>query len=169
MSTNIKFIIGSEQDINTLLFISKAIAREKYADIVAKDRLEAYIHENFNENVLYGEINDMSNQFLVVYADGEPAGYARITSKGRRPEIFYGKPMANITAFGILKKITDGDTKKHLFEKCLSACCRQQTIWISDYSGNADTEFFESYGFSKNEAITCSHELALKPVYLVKV
>jgi len=43
--------------------------------------LKNYIAENFSEKNLLVEGNSMSNQWLVVYADDEPAGYARITSK----------------------------------------------------------------------------------------
>jgi len=163
-----KFAIGSDQDINTLLFIGVASAKEKYADKVPVDQLEAYLQSNFNDKVLHDEVNDMSNQYLVVYSDDEPAGYARITSKGKRPEIFSKKTVIRIADFGILKKFTDVQIKKDLFEKCLSVCNKQQIVWISEYNGNPDLEFFESYGFRKNTTIDGSNELSLTPVYLVK-
>ena len=83
-----KFTIGSEQGINTMMCIGTSAAREKYTGKVPQDQLEVFIANNFNDEVLHIEMNSMSNQFLVVYADEEPAGYARVTSKGLRPEVF---------------------------------------------------------------------------------
>jgi hypothetical protein len=163
-----KFTIGTEHGINTVLSIGAATAREKYAGKVPGNQLETFIQSNFNDEVLHVEMNSMSNQYLVVYADEEPAGYARITSKGQRPEIFDKKTVARIADFDVLKKFNDIQIKKNLFEKCLSVCSMQQIIWISEYEGNPDLEFFESYGFKKNTEITGSQELALTPVYLVK-
>jgi hypothetical protein len=163
-----KFAVGTEHDIKTLLFIAAATAREKYGEKVREDRLEAYIQDNFNYTALPGEISSMSNQFLVVYSDGEPAGYARVTSKGPRPRLFDGKTVARIADFGILKKFDTVQVKKDLFEKCLAACGTRQIIWIGEYDGNPDLEFFESYGFKKDTKLTDLHEFGLAPVYLIK-
>lgn len=163
-----KFAIGTEQGIKTILDIGAATAREKYAGKVPADQLETFIKDNFNRTVLNVEMNTMSNQFLVVYADGQPAGYARITSKGPRPEIFDKKSILRIADFDVLKKFSDTAIKKSLFEKCLSVCRMQQIIWIAEYDGNPDLTFFESYGFKRNTTITGSYELGLTPVYLVK-
>jgi len=163
-----KFTIGTEQGINTVLSIGAATAMEKYTGKVPEDQLTAYIQNNFNAEVLHIEMNSMSNQFLVVYADGEPAGYARITSKGKRPQIFDKKTVMRIADFGVLHKFDDVQIKKNLFEKCVAVCNMQQVIWMSECSEHADLALFESYGFKKNTEIKDAHELALTPVYLVK-
>jgi len=163
-----KFAIGTEQGINTLLFIGAATAREKCKGKVPEDKLEEYIERHFNSDVLRVELNSMSNQYVIVYCDGEPAGYARITSKGKRPEIFEGKTVARIADFFVLDRFANLEVKKSLFEKCLSLCSMQQIIWISEYRGHPDLHFFASYGFSKNAEIAGPQELGLAPVYLVK-
>jgi hypothetical protein len=135
---------------------------------VPGDQLEEYIQNNFNDDVLRVEMNSMSNQYLVVYVDGEPAGYARVTSKGKRPEIFEGQTLARIADFFVLNKYADWQVKKRLFEKCLSVCSMQQIIWISEFDSNPDLEFFGDYGFTKNTEILRELEFGLNPVHLVK-
>jgi len=170
MKTNIitKFTIGTEQGINSLLFLSVAIAREKFAGKIPDQELEDYINKNFNKDTLMIELNSMSNQYLIVYADDEPAGYARVTSKGARPEIFSNQTLARVADFGVLTKYNDPLFSKSLFEKCLSISSMPQVIWISEYRNNPYLTFFESYGFSKNTEINDTHELNLIPVNLVK-
>jgi hypothetical protein len=163
-----KFTIGTEQGVNALLFLTAAIAREKFTGKVPDQELEDYIHVNFNRDALMIELNSMSNQYLIVYADDEPAGYAKITSKGSRPEFFEGKTLVRIADFGVLAKYHDPLISKSLFEKCLSISTMQQVIWISEFENNPYLEFFEGYGFKRNSAIAAEQQLPLPSVYLVK-
>jgi hypothetical protein len=170
MATKIitKFTIGTEQGIKNLLFITSATAREKFVGKVPDRELEDYISMNFNKDALMIELNSMSNQYLMVYADDEPAGYARVTSKGARPELFDGKTLARIADFGVLAEYNDPLITKSLFEKCLSISTSQQIVWISEYETNPYLNFFESYGFKRNDDIIAPQELPLSPVYLIK-
>lgn len=163
-----RFAIGTEQGMNTLLFIGAATAKEKYAGKVPENILEEYIRSNFNPELLRVEMNNMSNQYVVAYANGEVAGYARITSKGKRPEIFEKETVARIADFFVLNRFEDVAIKKLLFEKCLLLCNMQQVIWISEYEGHPDLDLFESYGFRINIQINGRQELGLAPIYLVK-
>jgi predicted GNAT family N-acyltransferase len=162
------FCIGTDECKKTLSFISAATAREKYTGKVPPAQLKDYIQKKFSTGALHVDMNSLSNQFLVVYADGEVAGYARVTSKGSRPEIFNGKSIMRIADFAVLKKFEDVQVKKSLFEKCLSVCNLQQIVWISEYDQNPDLEFFASYGFVKNSAVTGVNEVGLPLVYMVK-
>lgn len=170
MATKIitKFTIGTEQGINGLLFLTAAIAREKFTGKVSDRELEDYINVNFNEDALLKELNSMSNQYLIVYADDEPAGYARVTTKGERPGFFDGKTLTRIADFGVLAKYNDPLIKKALFEKCLSISAMQQVIWINEFENNPYLDFFEGYGFKRNTGFTAPRELPLSPVYLVR-
>ena len=170
MATTIvtKFTIGTDDGINALLFLTSATAREKYRGKVPDQELEDYISEKFNKEVLMMELNSLSNQYLIVYADDEPAGYARVTSKGARPDFFGGKTLIRIADFGVLAKYDDPLVIKSLFDKCISITNMQQMVWISEWENSPYLDFFESYGFKKNTKITASYPLSLPAVYLVK-
>jgi hypothetical protein len=170
MTTKIitKFTIGNQQGINDLLFIATATAREKFAGKVPHQKLEDYISANFSKETLGIELNSMSNQYLIVYADDEPAGYAKVTSKGTHPRFFEDKTLGRIADFGVLAKHHEPLIRKSLFEKCVSISTMLQIIWISEYENSHYLDFFEGYGFKRNVDISVSTELPLPPVYLVK-
>jgi hypothetical protein len=163
-----KFTIGNEQGVNALLFLSAATARAQFAGSIPEQELEDYINRNFNKDALMIELNSMSNQYLVVYVDDVPVGYARVTSKGARPKLFDNKTLSRIADFGILAKYRDPLIRISLFEKCLSISAMQQVILISEYEYNPYLTFFESYGFKRNVDIAIPKELPLAAVYLIK-
>jgi predicted mannosyl-3-phosphoglycerate phosphatase (HAD superfamily) len=170
MATKIitKFTIGTEEGSNDLHFITAATAREKFSGKVSDQELENYIELNFNKDKLREELNNLSNQYLIVYVDDEAAGYAKVTSKGVKPEIFGSKTAIRIADFGVLNRFNDAVVIKSLFEKSLSISSMQQMIWISEFENSPYLNFFESYGFNKNANITIPNDLPLQPVYLVK-
>jgi hypothetical protein len=114
------------------------------------------------------EVNSMSNQWLVVYVDDKPAGFARITSKGERPKAIAQKRIIRIADFGIVKAYTEPAIRQSLFDKCLSICKSYEVIWINEYSENPLINFFESEGFTKQEEGIELDELPLKYVCLIK-
>jgi len=170
MATKIitKFTIGTEEGINNLFLISREIAKERFIGKISDQELETYVNINFNKDTLMAELNSMSNQYLIVYADDEAAGYAKVSSKGIRPSIFNGKTLARVSDFGVLAKYEDPLIRKSLFEKCLSISTMQQVIWISAFEDSTDVDLFESYGFKKEINITLPQELSLSPAYFVK-
>jgi len=167
-SIRTNFCIGTEQDRKTMSFISKATAREKYKGKVPEAELEAWIEKSFNDPTLRAELNNISNQYLVVHVNDQIAGYARITTKGERPAFFDGSSVVRIADFAVLQKFDETEAKQRLFQKCLQLCNTQQTVWISEFESHPDLDFFTGYGFVKNPAITGANELGLPMVYLVK-
>ncbi len=110
----------------------------------------------------------MSNQWLVVYVNEQPAGYARITSKGKRPEIVAHKRAIRIADLGILKAYEDPAIKRSLFDKCLSVCRSYEATWINEYIEDPCITFFESEGFIRQHGAPEMDELPLPSVYLIK-
>jgi len=163
-----KFTLGTDQGMDALLPLTKEIAIEKFSNLVQAELLESYISESFNGTALIAELNSMSNQWLVVYADENPAGYARITSKGRRPQILDRKRITRIADFGVLKKYDDPAIRQSLFEKCMSVCKSYEVTWMNEYLENPLIDFFESEGFIKQEGVNQLDELPLPSVCLIK-
>jgi len=163
-----KFTVVTEQGMDALLHLTKEIATEKFSDLLEAQVLEKYIVENFSEDKLIVEVNSMSNQWLVVYSDDEPAGYARLTSKGKRPGNLERKRMTRIADFGVLKKYTDPAISQSLFNKCMAVCKSYEALWINEYLENPLIDFFETEGFVMQKE-TCQHdELPLPSVCLIK-
>lgn len=150
------------------MLMAIATSKEKYAGKMTADKLEIFIRDNFNCVVLRTEMNSLWNQFLVVYADNEPAGYAKLTTGGKEREIFNQKTVARIEAFDVLEKFNEQEIKKSLLEKCLSACSMQQVILFCEIEGNVDNKLFETYGFRKYPGLTGSVELGIETCCLVR-
>lgn len=163
-----KFTIGTEQGIDDLAFITAAAAREKFTGKIPDQELENYIGVNFNKNALREELNNLSNQYLIVYVNNEPAGYSKVTSKGIKPKVFEHKTVIRIADFGVLSMFNDPLVVRSLFEKSLSISTMQEVIWISESEDSSYLDLFESYGFSRNSNITFSPEFPIQLIYLVK-
>lgn len=163
-----KFTIATEQGIGTLLYLTQTIAREKFLPLLPKEQVENYLAEYFNEKVLMVEVNSMSNQWLVVYINDQPAGFARITSKGERPATLSQRRAIRIADFGILNKYPEAAIRQSLFDKCLSVCKPYEATWINEYTQNPFIDFFESAAFTKQEEVTNYYELPLPSLFLIK-
>lgn len=160
-----KFTVATEQAVDTLAMLTRELAIEKFSAIIDQRMLADYIATNFNEKVLVSELNSMSNQWLVVYVDDNPAGYARITSKGKKPVSLDNKRSVRIADFGVLKKYPE-QAISSLLEKCLTVCKSYEGVWINEYLQNPLIEFFESKGFSKQPETFQLDELPLESVCL---
>lgn len=165
---NTKFTIATDQGIHTLLMLTKSIALEKYANIIAQNALEAYINKHFNHKTLTEEVNSMSNQWLVVYADEEPAGYAKITSKGIIPHKLTGLRVIRIADFGVLEAYNHEPVITSLLDKCLSVCKNYDAIWLNEYVDNPFIETFTTQGFEIEKHDLKHDELPLDSVFLIK-
>lgn len=163
-----KFTIATQQGMDALLYLTQTIAREKFLPLLTQEQVENYLSENFSEKALMVEVNSMSNQWLVVYANDKPAGFARITSKGERPKTLTQNRVIRIADFGILKAYTDTDIRQSLFDKCLSVCKSYETIWINEYIENPFISFFESQGFIKQDGESKLDGLPLPSVCFIK-
>jgi len=162
-----KFTVATEQGMDALLMLTKELAIEKFSSLLEQKVMDHYVAENFNEYALTLEVNSMSNQWLVVYADDLPAGYAKLTSKGERPLALNGKRAIRIADFGVLKKYTDPAIRNSLLEKCLAVCKPYESIWMREYVKNPLIEFFESNGFTRQKEACQLDEMPLPSVDLI--
>ncbi|RFM35886.1 N-acetyltransferase [Chitinophaga silvisoli] len=168
MKINTKFTLGSQQGRDILSHLTRELAIEKFSSLVDEQILTDYIHKHFNKATLIAETNDMSNQWLVVYVDDTPAGYACITSKGERPALLAGKRAMCIADFGVLHKYATPAVIDSLFEKCLSVCQGVDGIWITEYAQNPLILYFESKGFTLTKTGFQATELPLKYVSMIR-
>lgn len=162
-----KFTVVTQQGMDALLMLTKEIAKEKYSSLVEKQVLDNYIATNFSEQPLVAAMNSISNQWLVVYADSEPAGYACITTNGKRPQGLEGKRAVRIKDFGVLHKYQFPAVNNSLLEKCLAVCKAYENVWLTEYVGNPLLGLFEEKGFVRQEGIGQSGELPLAWISLV--
>ncbi|WP_118976617.1 N-acetyltransferase [Taibaiella koreensis] len=163
MSIITKFTVATEQGVETLLKLTQALATEKFSSLIDRHTLDRYIVDHYNEKALIGALNNRSNQWLVVYVDSVPAGYACITTRGQKPEALAHRRAIRIADFGILKQYPDPAVGFVLLEKCLAVCKSGQDIavWINEYIEYPLAGLFEAKGFIRQPGTYRLDELPL--------
>ncbi|MDR0261737.1 MAG: N-acetyltransferase [Sphingobacterium sp.] len=164
-----KFTVATEQGIEALLMLTKTLAVQKFAQLLNPVELEHYIIENFNVQTLVSEINSMSNQWLVVYVDDQPMGYARITSKGQKPIAVGGKRAIRIADFGVCEHQAQPQIMTSLIDKCLAVCSTYEVIWINEPAGSSSIGLFEQKGFIRQPGMSRFDELPLESALYLKI
>lgn len=164
-----KFTVATSDGIKRLIDLGKELTREKFQNLIREEILEKYISENFVEKVLVEEVNSLSNQWLIVYADEQPAGYARITSKGLRPASIENKRAIRIADFGILQSHNDIDVVQSLFNKCVQVSKAYDVVWLNELTDHTILDFFIENGFEKQEENVELDDFPISSVYLVKM
>ena len=164
-----KFTIATDQGVETLLTLTRQLAFEKYSGIVDAQVLDRYIAENYHRKALIDELNSMSNQWLVVYVDNAPAGYARITTRGKKPHFLDGKRSVRIADFGILDAFPATAIGDSLLEKCLAVCRSHQDvqIWVNEHLESPWIKVFENSGFTRMPGLYELDGLPLQSVCLI--
>ncbi|WP_312792945.1 N-acetyltransferase [Sphingobacterium sp.] len=164
-----KFTVATEQGIDALLMLTKKLALEKFDSLLKKEEIDKYITEHFNTKTLINEINSMSNQWLVVYVGDAPAGYARITTKGERPDLIDGKRAIRIADFGVLQQYMQAEVMHSLLDKCVGVCSAYEAIWINEHVKSVYIELFQQNGFVLQEKeMTALDNLPLPSIYLIR-
>jgi len=170
MDANIitRFTIATQQGMDVLLYLTQAIAREKFLPLLSGDQVEIYVSAHCSEQTLTAEVNSMSNQWLVVYVKDQPAGFARITSKGERPGMMRQKRVIRLADFGVLQAYDHLSVRQSLLNKCLAVCKSYEAVWINEYTENPYLSLFESAGFIRQAGTNERYELPLVAVVLIK-
>lgn len=162
-----KFTIATEEGTDIILTLTRELAKEKFSSVLDQKILEEYIDKHFNKMHLVAEMNDLSNQWLVIYVNNNPVGYVKITSNGKKPQSLKNKRAVRIADFAILAKYPEFEIKSSLLEKCLLVCRHHEAVWINEFVANPYIDFFESKGFQRQSEDFQHDELALPSVCLV--
>lgn len=141
-----KFKVATEDAIAELLHLTRTIALEKYAHLVNKEVMEDYIFRHYNDKQIIDEMNSFGNQWLVVYVDEQAAGYAFVTTQGKRPGLLEDKKAVCIADFCILKEYLSGEAKQSLFDKCLAISKAYESLWLTEQVDSPLIPFFEAHG-----------------------
>jgi len=164
-----KFAIATDESTDVLLQLTRELAKEKFASILDINTLTEYIDGQYNRKYLVSELNNISNQWLVVYVDDIAVGYTKITSRGKVPSLLTNMRALRIADFSILEKYPEPEIRESLFTKCLSLCRHTKGVWINEYIGNPMIEFFKSKGFIQQADDYEFDEIALPSVCLIRM
>lgn len=167
MSIVTKFALATDESTDILLKFVHELVAEKYSQVLNSQQLQEYIEKYYNPKYFISEMNSMSNQSLVVYADNIAVGYARVTSRGKVPESLNDKRAVRIADFSILQGFMKPEIQESLWQKCFSVCKYVDAVWINEFQNNPILEFFENKGFLREAGTFELDEIPLPSVCMI--
>ncbi|UKB81988.1 hypothetical protein LF887_13335 [Chryseobacterium sp. MEBOG06] len=141
-----KFTIGSEEGISDLIAIIDSSVYALHKDYVSEENIKNYIHKEIDPRKMINELNDLSNQLIMTYADQKPIGYSIVKSGSVYPGLAGGKRSTEIS-FVILPEFDSPETRQSLWKKCRSAVSFADVIWINMLAHDPLLEFLKESGF----------------------
>jgi len=141
-----KFTVGSEEGISDLIAIIDSSVYALNKEFVSEEEIKKYIQNEIDPRKMINELNDLSNQLIMAYADQKPIGYSIIKSGSLHPGIPDGKRATEIS-FVILSEFDSPEIRQSLWKKCRSAVSFTDIVWINMLDHDPLSEFLKEVGF----------------------
>ncbi|RQO33813.1 hypothetical protein DBR39_22860 [Chryseobacterium sp. KBW03] len=141
-----KFKVGSEEGISDLITIMDSSIYTLHKEFVSEEDIKKYIHHEIDPRKMINELNNLSNQLIMTYADQKPIGYSIIKSGSLHPGIPDGKRATEIS-FVIPSEFDSAEVRQSLWKKCRSAVSFTDIIWINMLDHDPLQEFLKESGF----------------------
>lgn len=140
-----KFTVGSEEGISDLIAIIDSSVYTLHKDFVSEEDIQKY-SKQIDPRKMINDLNDLSNQLVMTYADQRPVGYSIIKSGSLYPGIAEGKRATEIS-FAIISEFNTPEIRQSLWKKCRSAVSFTDVIWINILAHDPLLEFLKESGF----------------------
>ena len=141
-----KFTVGSEEGISDLIAIIDSSVDALYRDFVSEDDIKKYT-SRIDPRKMINDLNDLSNQLIMTYADQKPVGYSIIKSGALYPGIAVGKRATEIS-FVVIPEFNTPEIRQSLWKKCRAAVSFTDVIWINMLAHDPLLEFLKESGFT---------------------
>lgn len=141
-----KFTVGSEEGISDLIAIIDSSVYALHKEFVTEEEIKRYIHNEIDPRKMINDLNDLSNQLIMMYADQKPIGFSIIKSGSVHPGIPDGKRATEIS-FVILSEFDLPETRQSLWKKCRSAVSFTDILWINILDHDPIADFLKECGF----------------------
>lgn len=140
-----KFTVGSEEGISDLIAIIDSSVYTLHKDFVSEEDIQKY-SKQIDPRKMINDLNDLSNQLIMTYADQRPVGYSIIKSGSLYPGIAEGKRATEIS-FVIISEFNTPEIRQSLWKKCRAAVSFTDVIWINMLAHDPLLEFLKESGF----------------------
>lgn len=144
-----KFTIGSDEGVDDLFTVIKSSINTVYKEIIPEEEIKQYI-ENWDPRKMINELNNLSNQLIITYADQKPVGYGILKSGSGYPGSPEEKRITELN-FVILQEYNSPETRESLWKKCRSATAFTDIIWTNILTEDPLLGFLKETGFAIKE------------------
>jgi hypothetical protein len=143
-----KFTVGSDQGIDNLFAVMRPYIRNKYKELISSEKIEEYLNEHVEYKKMIHNLNDLSTQLIMVFADNEPVGYCLFKSGATYSGSTEGKRMTEIIDFAILPEFDTQEVRASLWNKSRTAITFTDSIWINLGHHDSMVDFFKNKEFT---------------------
>lgn len=125
---------------------------ESFEKINNPDDFKAYTSEAFNEAQIAKEIDEPNSLYVLAYADGELAGYARVRNNDEVNDHFPGKKTIELQRIYALDKFIGKGVGKALMNYSIELGKKQgaEILWLGVWEHNERAQkFYNKLGFER--------------------
>ncbi|PWN67446.1 hypothetical protein [Chryseobacterium oncorhynchi] len=140
-----KFTIGSDEGVNDLFTVIKSSVSNTYKNLISEESIRKYIAD-WDPRKMINELNNLSNQLIITYADQKPVGYCILKSGSIYPGFSEDKRMTEVN-FVVLQEYNSVEIRESLWKKCRSATSFTDILWTNILTEDPLLEFFKDTGF----------------------
>ncbi len=151
MKDKIKIRAATVENADLLSKLSRKTFSDAFADNPhnqAED-FAAYMAQAFNAEQLKRELADPRAVFLIADVEGEIAGYAKLLTDSREPDITADKPIEIVRLYAHQKFIGKG-IGAALMQRCLNEAANRghDVIWLGVWEHNPEAQkFYRKWNF----------------------
>lgn len=147
----IKFTIASAEGVELLQKLTAQRFLELHQNQIQPSSITDFVTEKYSAEFIITELNDFTNQFLVVYVDDQPAGYALLKEKGEVPQQLTDKKIGYLRNFEILDRYNLTNAGQILLDKCHSVFKSFDAIVaVTKTENSAMQSLLRNRGFDKH-------------------
>ncbi len=144
------FRFATPADTELLTRLAAQSFREAYHQVWEAAGLEDYISRTFTPEQVGTELRDPDSTFILLYQNGEPAGYAKLRRRHNPPDLD-GTPAVQIQRFYLLATHYARGLGDQLMEHCLQTARQEglSTVWLAVWPENTRAvKFYGRWGFA---------------------
>ena len=145
----VKIRLLIDDDIPAFAKMAGTLFHQAYTGMMPEEDLILYVATSFTEEKMQAEWEDVENTFFLVTFNGEPAGYAKLSTQ-RRPERPEPGKYIELDRLYLDETFHGKRIGKLLMERCLIFCREQgcSALWLNVWEKNTNAiKFYERWGF----------------------
>lgn len=129
---NINIRVTTEDDAETIAFLSRKTFYETFAPYNTPANIEKFMHEQFTHNSLVKEVTFPSNQFFLAYAGEVLAGYVKLRD-GEKPKELQGLQALEIARLYVNSEMIGKGIGRQLMQHSIDIANQKnkQVIWLA--------------------------------------
>ena len=147
---NINIRVAGREDAALIADMSRRTFYATYAAHNTKENMDQFLATQFAPEKLMEEVGAPRNTFLLVYVEGEPAGYARLFDNSELPRELAGSSAIEIARIYCEEHAKGKGAGKALIEACQATgkSMDKDWIWLSVWEQNHNAiGFYTKMGF----------------------